>query len=182
VVLDTSGVPSITLTYTVTYTLTVARAGNGSGTVTSSPAGISCGTTCGHKFAVGSAVTLTAKPTPGSKFAGWSGACTGTGTCKVTVNANTSVTATFTVIPPPSTTVTGAFIDTGSRKATLNFKGSGGFGSLHFQCRLDSKSWQACTSPKTYTGLTRGHHVFSVRAVDARGKADPTPAQHAFTI
>jgi hypothetical protein len=182
VVIDTTAVPSITLTYTATFTLAVAKAGSGSGTVISSPAGINCGKACAHKFASGSAITLTAKPAAGSRFAGWSGACTGTGACKLTVNASKRVTATFTVIPPPNTTVTGAFVTTGGGKATLDFKGSGGFGKLHFQCQLDSKGWQACSSPKTYTGLARGGHVFKVRAVDSRGKADPTPAQHTFKI
>jgi Divergent InlB B-repeat domain/Fibronectin type III domain len=78
-------------------TLTVTKAGTGGGTVTSSPAGINCGTTCSASFTNGAAVTLTAAAATGSTFAGWSGGgCTGTGTCTVTVGAATSVTATFT--------------------------------------------------------------------------------------
>jgi hypothetical protein len=182
VVTDTTGVPSITLTYTAEFALNVAKKGSGSGTVTSAPAGINCGKTCAKKFPSGSGVTLTAKPAPGSKFAGWSGACAGTGSCKLTVTAARSVTATFTAIPPPNTTITGAFIVTGGGKATLDFKGSGGFGRLQFQCKLDSKAWQACSSPKTYTGLAHGHHKFQVRAIDSRGKTDATPATRTFTI
>src|SRR5262249_51268980 len=77
--------------------LTVTRSGPGRGTVTSSPAGINCGATCSTSYTSGTAVTLTAAPTAGSSFAGWSGACSGTGTCSVTMNAATSVTATFTL-------------------------------------------------------------------------------------
>jgi uncharacterized delta-60 repeat protein len=76
-------------------TLTVARSGNGSGSVTSKPAGIDCGSTCSSAYAYGATVTLTAVPAAGSVFAGWSGACSGTGACAVTLNADTSVTATF---------------------------------------------------------------------------------------
>jgi murein peptide amidase A len=78
------------------YTLSVTSAGSGSGTVTSSPAGIDCGLTCSFDFAAGTLVTLTATVVSGSTFAGWSGAgCSGTGTCQVTMSASESVTAAF---------------------------------------------------------------------------------------
>jgi len=76
-----------------TYALTVAKAG--SGTVSSSPAGINCGADCSESYAGGTSVTLTAVPAAGSTFAGWSGACTGAAACAVTMNAAKSVTATF---------------------------------------------------------------------------------------
>src|SRR5438309_1273694 len=77
-------------------TLVVATSGTGSGTIASAPAGVSCGATCAASFTSGSQVTLTAVPAAGSTFTGWSGnGCSGTGTCTVTVNAATSVTATF---------------------------------------------------------------------------------------
>jgi len=79
----------------VTSTLTVSKTGAGSGTVNSSPGGISCGTTCSANFTTGSSVTLTASPASGSTFAGWSGACTGTGACSVTMAGARAVTATF---------------------------------------------------------------------------------------
>jgi len=91
-----SAAKSVTATFNVIkYTLTVGKAGTGSGTVTSSPSGINCGTTCSTSFNSGTVVTLTATPATGSTFAGWSGACTGTGSCKMTMNAAESVTATF---------------------------------------------------------------------------------------
>ncbi len=78
------------------FTLTVSRTGIGSGTVTSSPPGIDCGTSCSATYPSGTAVALTATPAPGSTFAGWSGGgCVGTGTCTVTTTAATTVTATF---------------------------------------------------------------------------------------
>jgi len=81
-------------------TLTVTKAGSGSGTVSSSPAGIDCGATCSAAFASGTSVTLTATAATGSTFAGWSGACSGTGSCVVTMDQARAVTATFTLQPP----------------------------------------------------------------------------------
>ena len=79
-----------------TPTLSVSRTGSGSGTVNSSPSGIACGTDCSQTYVSGTRVTLTASAASGSVFAGWSGGgCTGTGTCSVTLNAATGVTATF---------------------------------------------------------------------------------------
>lgn len=179
---DATGIPSVTLTYTPAYPLTVRKAGTGAGAVTSSPAGISCGKACTHSFSSGSAVTLTAKPASGSRFAGWSGACQGTRTCKVLMSRAESVTASFKVVPPPNTVISGVRIVTGQRKATFDFRGSGGVGALRFQCKLDAGGWQTCTSPKVYGKLSRGSHTFQVRAVDARGQTDPTPDKHAFSI
>ena len=87
-------------TYTAAPTLSVSRTGAGSGTVTSSPGGISCGATCSHKFAPGTMVTLTATAAGGSVFGGWSGGgCSGTGTCVVTLGSSTAVAATFDLAP-----------------------------------------------------------------------------------
>ena len=77
--------------------LTVVPAGTGTGTVTSAPSGINCGSVCLASFTSGASVTLSASPIGGSTFAGWSGGgCSGTGSCVVTMSAATSVTATFT--------------------------------------------------------------------------------------
>jgi hypothetical protein len=84
-----------------TQTLSVTKGGAGSGTVTSSPAGINCGSTCSFAFASGTAVTLTASPAAGSSFAGWSGACSGTGSCTVMLNSAEGATATFNTSAGP---------------------------------------------------------------------------------
>src|SRR5207249_3256882 len=79
-----------------TFILTVSETGSGSGTVTSTPAGITCGASCAGSYASGTAVTLTAAPVAGSVFTGWSGlGCTGTGSCTVILTSATTVTATF---------------------------------------------------------------------------------------
>jgi hypothetical protein len=84
-----------TATFESDKTLALAKAGSGSGTISSSPAGISCGLTCAHAFTHGTAVTLTATPSAGSSFAGWSGACSGTGPCTLTMGADQTATARF---------------------------------------------------------------------------------------
>jgi len=77
-------------------TLTVATAG--SGAVTSTPAGIDCGSTCSQAYQAGTVVTLTAQPGAGWLFAQWTGACAGSSTtCTLTIDSTTSVTAEFGV-------------------------------------------------------------------------------------
>ncbi len=76
--------------------------GTGTGTVTSSPSGINCGSTCSAFFSSGTAVTLAADANPGSTFTGWSGGgCSGAGTCQVTMNTPVTVTATFSQVNVP---------------------------------------------------------------------------------
>src|SRR5690606_6029220 len=77
------------------WDLAVAKAGAGSGTVSSSPAGITCGVDCTETYTANTLVSLSATPATGSVFTGWSGACTGTGSCDVTMDSNKTVTATF---------------------------------------------------------------------------------------
>jgi hypothetical protein len=98
----------------VAPTLDVGVAGPGS--VVSAPSGISCGPgtsgPCSATFSGGSSVTLTASPDDGTTFDGWSGDCSGTGDCVVSMDGTKHVTATFgplfalTVDPPANGTVT----------------------------------------------------------------------------
>lgn len=91
------------------FPLQVTRAGQGSGSITSDPAGIRCGDNCQTTYAAGTVVTLTATPAAGSVFLGWSGDATGTGLCQLTVDASKNVTATFGLAPPPTGLVNGDF-------------------------------------------------------------------------
>jgi hypothetical protein len=51
-----------------------------------------------------------------------------------------------------------------------------------FECKLDGGTFDPCASPKEYTGLSDGPHAFDVRAVDAAGNRDPTPASRSWTV
>ncbi|HEY3065602.1 MAG TPA: galactose oxidase-like domain-containing protein, partial [Methylomirabilota bacterium] len=104
-VVNPDGQTSNALTFTInggaqspppvtSFTLTVSRSGPGS--VTSSPAGINCGNSCSAAYAQGTVVTLTAVPNRNNaRFVEWTGACSGTGACTVTMDAAKSVTARF---------------------------------------------------------------------------------------
>ena len=88
--------------------LSVHTSGAGAGTVTSSPMGIDCGSTCSASFEEGTTVILAATPEPGSTFNGWSGCgAEPEGKCEVTLTAAASVTATFALIPPKPLEVVG---------------------------------------------------------------------------
>ena len=80
----------------VQHLLSVGKSGTGAGSVTGN--GIDCGTTCSVSLIEGSAVALTATAAAGSMFAGWSGACSGTGACTTTMSVDRSVTATFNLL------------------------------------------------------------------------------------
>lgn len=81
-------------------TLKVLKDGDGSGTVSDVPTGIDCGSVCSASFTAGTSPTLTATPSPGSRFSGWSTArCPGAGSCQLpTVVSDQTVTAAFTLL------------------------------------------------------------------------------------
>ncbi|MBU3945206.1 MAG: hypothetical protein KKE97_06215, partial [Proteobacteria bacterium] len=83
--------------YMTNTRLSVSQEGNGNGSVTSSPAGIDCGSECSASFDPNMSVTLTATPGLETVFSGWSGACSGSGDCIVSMDQARSVTATFTL-------------------------------------------------------------------------------------
>ncbi|HSB04190.1 MAG TPA: BACON domain-containing carbohydrate-binding protein [Thermodesulfobacteriota bacterium] len=76
--------------------LTVSKSGTGDGTITSTPPGINCGSTCKANFTTGTNVALTASADSGSTFTGWSGGgCSGTDPCTITLSSDTTIGASF---------------------------------------------------------------------------------------
>ncbi|MGD0272769.1 MAG: ELWxxDGT repeat protein [Gaiellaceae bacterium] len=69
---------------------------------------------------------------------------------------------------------------TRTKSATFTF--SSPETSVVFECKLDSTAWAACSSPKSYTGLSDGAHTFNVRAKDLVGNIDASPAKRSFTV
>ena len=91
-----------------------------------------------------------------------------------------SKTWTIDTVAPQTTITSGPSGLNLSRKATFAFTSSEAGSS---QCRIDGGDWQACTSPRTYSGVGLGNHTFAVRAIDWAGNVDPTSAQRTwFTL
>lgn len=109
---------TVTATFIPQFTLSVSTSGKGSGTVTSSPSGISCNPTCSVAYDSGTIIGLAATPATGSIFSGWGGACSGNGNCNVTMASNQTVTATFNPEPPPQYTLSITNAGTGSGTVT----------------------------------------------------------------
>ncbi len=85
------------------------------------------------------------------------------------------------VTPPPETT-----IDSGPKGYENSSSASFAFSSSEpdssFMCSLDEAAFESCSSPKEYSSLNDGDHTFQVRAVNAAGNVDPTPANRAWTV
>ncbi len=118
------------------YTLTVTKSGTGAGTVTSNSPGIDCGDTCAASFTKGTKVALRPAAGTGSLFIGWSGVCSGTTTCTISMNANKAVGAQFN---------TGACVYTLSPvKKTVTYKGG------KFTATITAKGSSYCPSPDIF--------------------------------
>jgi len=106
------------------YMLTISENGSGSGTVTSQPPGISCGTTCSASFPQDTTVTLTANPSPTSNFTSWNGCTSVNGSiCEVNMTANKAITATFTLKPSSSPIITSLSPTSGTAGTVVTIKG-----------------------------------------------------------
>jgi alpha-tubulin suppressor-like RCC1 family protein len=171
--------------------LKVKLAGAGKGSVGSD--GVVCpSSTCEGTFSQGLVKILRASPAAGTTFAGFSGPCTGTGPCQVSLAQDQTVTATFG--PPKGTKIAKAKIDSRKKKATFSFTAPGAI--TGFQCKLiapkkkgkgahsfkaKAPKWAKCPAKKTYKHLKLGSYTLKVRALDIAG-ADAKPAVRHFKI
>jgi hypothetical protein len=168
----------------------------GGGTVTSNPSDIDCSTMCGASYGGGSQVTLTATPGNGWVFSGWSGACSGTGSCVVTMSAAESVTAMFTnpqaltrtfvsslgvdtnpcTITAPCATFAHAYTLTQSKGiiAALN-PGKYGPLTITYPVTVNGNGWAAITGTAQGNGITinagSGNVILTGLEVDGAGAA-----------
>jgi RNA polymerase sigma factor (sigma-70 family) len=95
----------------------------------------------------------------------------------------TPVKRSWTVVDttPPQTTISShPGISSSDSSPRFTFRSSEA--GSRFECRLDGRAWRSCSSPKAYSGLSSGQHVFRVRARDASGNVDRTPASWTWTI
>jgi uncharacterized repeat protein (TIGR01451 family) len=82
----------------------------------------------------------------------------------------------------PQTTLLKMKIGHAKHTAFFRFTGSGGKGTLKFECRIDMHHFSPCRVHKSYKHLDRGRHVFRVRARDSAGLADLTLVTKRFTV
>jgi alpha-tubulin suppressor-like RCC1 family protein len=184
--------------------LTVSHAGADSGAVGTQA--LVCPPSCSTRFAQGQVRFLRADPAPGTAgFAGFSGACSGTGACQVRMDGDRSVTATFG--RPKGTTITRAKVRHRKRRAKFFFTAPGAI--TGYQCKLIGPKrkkryrksrkhdrhgrhplerrkrrkprFRSCSSPRTYKKLSPGTYRFRVRALDILG-ADAKPANRKFKV
>ena len=99
---------------------------------------------------------------------------------KLAVNYTTSGGGGADTTPPETAIDSGPSGTVSSTSASFAFSSSEA-GST-FECSLDGASFASCTSPKSYSGLSEGQHTFSVRATDAAGNVDGTPATRSWTV
>ena len=178
-----------------TQTLKVEFAGAGSGTVLTHEG--SCPPACSGLYPQGRVAILRGSPATPGDFAGFSGACSGTGVCQAAMSSDQTVTATFG--KPTGTRITKARIKARRKKATFSFEAPGAL--TGFQCLLarpkpksksrrragKSKSrrkrpkFVGCRNPKAYKHLKPGKYRFKVRALNILG-ADAKPAIKRFKI
>jgi hypothetical protein len=158
-----AGVSSITLTCVgVSRTLTVSVPSTApTGSVTSSPAGISCPGTCSASFADGAAVTLTEAPSGTAFFSGWSGDCSGTGGCQVVMTAAKNVTAAFVA----------------GQRLTLNMSRPGG------SCAYDgvfTQTWSCSTAPIVTSSPAGLSCFFALSVVNGASNTATCTAKFAY--
>ncbi len=166
---------SFLFTPSTLYNVNVTKDGAGSGIVTDTPTGISCGSSCSSAFAPGSVVTLTAFPGFGSEFTGWSGACSGTGACSLAVDADKNVTATFGETYAPAIAITSPAGTMATNQPTLNYTVSTGTITVMVDGAMVSKVSGDLLDP-----LADGPHVVRVEATNAAGH--PGFAESSFTV
>ena len=129
-------------------------------------------------------VTLTngspADTTLGLRLAAAAGADAAGNTVPAT-NADASATITIDVTAPSSTPVITAGPASAINTTSTSVAFSGAGAGETYECRIDSDTYAACTSPQAYTDLGEGSHTIDVRIVDAAGNAT-APASSIFTV
>lgn len=172
--------------------LKVSLAGTGTGRV-GGPTGILCPRSCAGRYPQGQVEVLRAEATGSEPFAGWSGACTGTGPCQAKLEGDEAVSATFG--RPKGTRIAKARISSPGRRASFSLEAPGAL--TGFQCELvrprppahhgrrraahRRPRFAPCAASVAYKHLGPGTYTFKARALDSVGP-DPKAATRRFSI
>ncbi len=165
-------------------------------TITSGPAASTASTSASLVFSATESVTYECRLDGGAWSActspkGYSGLAVGAHTFDVRAtdpagnvdatpaSRSWTVTATTDTTPPDTTITSGPATSTTSTTASFVFSATE---SATFECRLDGGSWGTCSSPKAYSAVAVGAHTFNVRATDAAGNVDASPASRGWTV
>ena len=154
------------------FTLSASVLGNG--TLTGSPAGITCPTDCTQAYAAGTPVTLTPRAGSGARFVSWGGACTGQGSpCVVTLRATTNVTATFQAAPvatPPRIRLT--WVDMATTESGFKIERKVGPTGTYAQLAVTAANTSAFVDPTLAASTT---YCYRVRAYNSAGNSGYSP-------
>jgi alpha-tubulin suppressor-like RCC1 family protein len=161
----------------------------GSGTISSTPAGIACGSQCSTSFSTGTSVTLVATSANGSRFTGWDYACKSISatSCTVNMTAAKSAKGTFELITFAPGAPTGISATAGDTQVTVSFSAplsNGGAAINHYTVTAlpGGKSVSGTSSPITITGLTNGTaYTFTVTATNSAGTSFASTASNSAT-
>ena len=148
-------------------------------------AGFSWSLNYGDGTAAESVAAGTASPLAGSHTFANPGTFTVTATATdKDAGVSSAATRSITIldVTPPDTTITSGTPATASTTATISFTGTDNVAVTSFEGRLDGAAFAPVTSPLTLSALTDGSHTFDVRAKDAAGNVDPTPASVTWTV
>ncbi len=155
------------------YTLSVTKSGTGTGTVTSNPAGINCGSDCSENYTDGTSVTLTATADTGSTFTGWSGD-TDCSDGVVTVNSAKTCTATFDSGGGSQFTMQPLTPGTANANNTITVTGATPNGQVNFRYGFSPGTTSvSCTNGTVNVGIANATHLTTVSA-DSSGTASVT--------
>ncbi|MDE0270381.1 MAG: fibronectin type III domain-containing protein, partial [Gammaproteobacteria bacterium] len=184
------GSPELTVTAPVNGYVT-GTTGSGTSLATVIDCGSGGRTDCAEEIADGSAVTLTATADDGYGLSGWTGDCSGTGACTVTVDANRSVGAAFVALPGKPAAPTAAPADHESLTVSWSAPSAAGSGITGYALRhslADADSWTEFDTGGTATsatvmGLTAGtEYDVQVRAIAAEGGGTWSDSGQAVTL
>ncbi|MBI4688908.1 MAG: fibronectin type III domain-containing protein [Nitrospirae bacterium] len=166
------------------FTLAVTKAGIGSGSITSSPSGIDCGSDCTEAYDYNTTVTLTATADIVSGFTGWSGVCSGIETCSVTMDRAQAVTASFndSASPSGSLSINNDAAFTNSTSVTLTFSAADA-NSMCISNTTSCSTWETYVASKNWTLTSEeGNKTVYVWFQDRSGNANPSPYSDSIVL